>query len=292
MTILNHANEGLYPELIVLARATALAGTVDTDELIAVCSTDNPGRLRGALSRWTALGFFHEEGAKISISAPHARSRGESIDDWTNRIPGICRLLALDKSKCYPLWGAEEGISADLARGLAWLLAQDIFTLPRPWTEIEILARTQVRGVTLFQNDTRWNALRFWARYLGFATGGSNAFFVDPTDAVRAELSSVLQGSASVDADTFVKELARRLPVFDGGIYRMDVEDQLDESVWRRPADGHLSMSLSFALRRLRLDGSLVFEAKSDAAHGYKFTGKDFTSGEAFTHVRGRRNAK
>lgn len=288
MTILNHASEGLYPELIVLARATTLAGSIDADELVAVCATDSPTRLRGALSRWTTLGFFQEEGAKISIAVPHARSRGESIDDWTNRIPGICRLLALDKSKCYPLWGAEEGISADLARGLAWLLSQDIFTLPRAWTEIEILGRMQVRGITLIQNDTRWNGLRFWARYLGFATGGSKAFFVDPTDAVRAEVSSVLKGSDPVDAGTFVKELARRLPVFDGGIYRMDVEGQLDESTWRRPADGHLSMALSFALRRLRLDGSLIFEAKSDAAHGYRFTGRDYVSGEVFTHVRAK----
>lgn len=291
MTILNHASDGLYPELLVLARATALAGSMEVDELIGVCATDSTVRLRGALSRWTALGLFHEDGTKVSVAAPHARSRGESIDDWSNRIPSICRSLALDRSKCYPLWGDEEGISADLARGLAWILSQDIFTLPRAWSDIEVLARMQVRGVTLFQNDTRWNGLRFWARYLGFATGGSRAFFVDPTDAVRTELKSLLPGEEPLDARTFVSELARRLPVFDGGAYRMDVEGQLDESTWRRPADGHLSMSLSFALRRLLLDGSLILEAKSDAVHGYMLTGKDYNSRGVFTHVRGRGTA-
>jgi hypothetical protein len=288
MTILNHASDGLYPEMIVLARAAALAGSMAPEELVGLCATDSPVRLRAALSRWTSLGLFHNDGTKVDVAAAFARKRGESIDDWTSRLPHLCRTLALSPLNCLPLWGTSEGITADLGRGLAWLLCQDIFSLPRTWDAVEVLTSTQVRGATLIQNDTRWNGLRFWARYFGFASGGSRSFFVDPTDAVKAVAATFLPEGDSLDAFTFVDELAQRLPVLDGGAYRGEVERQMDGSNWRKPLEGHLSMALSFAIRRLRLDGSLVLEARSDAQRGFTLTCKDYVSGEVFTHVRAR----
>jgi hypothetical protein len=292
MTVLNQASDGLYPEVIVLARASALAGELTADDLLGACATDNSVRLRGALSRWNALGLFHEANGKISIAAPYIRGRNETIDDWTSRLPHMCRSISLKEPNCLPLWGSEEGLSADLARGLAWLLSQNIFMLPRAWNEIELLASTQVRGAALIQNDTRWNGLRFWARYLGFASGDSRSFFVDPTEAVRHEIGTFLKDGDSLDAFTFMEALAQRIPVTDGGAYRREVESRMDDTNWKKPADGHLSMSLSFAIRRLSLEGALIFESKSDAQRAFTLTGKDHASSMAFTHVRARKAAK
>ena len=89
MTVLNQASDGLYPEMIVLARALALAGELTADDLIGVCATDNAVRLRGALSRWNVLGLFQEANGKVSLAAPHARGRNELIDTWTSTFRNV-----------------------------------------------------------------------------------------------------------------------------------------------------------------------------------------------------------
>src|SRR5262245_38559249 len=105
MTILNSASDGLYPELIVLARAVAQAGPTAQDELISLCSPGTGSRLRGALSRWTALGLFVESDELMCLAKGLVRKRGESLDDWIERLPSHCRSLAFERSKCSPLWG-------------------------------------------------------------------------------------------------------------------------------------------------------------------------------------------
>src|SRR5438477_4022282 len=109
----------------------------------------------------------------IQIAEAYARKRGQTVDAWTEGLPHVCRKLALDSKKCSPLWGGEdkEGVTADFVRGVAWLLAQDIYTFPRTFSEVSAIERIQLKGEKIIQNDTRWPGLRFWARYLGFATG-------------------------------------------------------------------------------------------------------------------------
>ena len=286
MTILNAASDGLHAELIALARAAAHSGSIEKEELINLCMPGTVQRLRGALSRWTDLGLFVETDGSVDLAEQFARKRGETLDDWTDRLPGFCRTLVLGSSKCSPLWGEDEGVSADIVRAMAWLLAQDIFSFPTTWLEVEALERAQFRHGKIIQNDTRWTALRFWTRYLGFATGDSRSFLVDPTAAITAEIQHVSKDGTLVEAETFVHELAKRLPVLDFGAYRKEIEGRLTLASWHRPPVGHLSISFSFGLRRLELDNRIALESKADAPGGLSLTGKDHQNLRSFTHVR------
>lgn len=287
MTILNQASEGLYPEVIVLARLVATCKSITREDLLEQCAWGETTRLSGALSRWSALGLFVEHEGAVQLDEKRGPRRGESIDAWTIRLPSMLREIALKPDNCEPLFGHDVGTSADFVRGVAWLLAQDIFAFPTTWTSgAEEVERAQLRGEKIVQNDTRWNGLRSWARYLGFATGDARNFRIDPTEAIREELITLQGKGRGVPAGAFVAELSSRLPVLDGGTFRFEVEKRLDESAWRKPESLHLSMSLSFALRRLEVDHVLALETRADAADAIVLTSKGFRSGQRFTHVR------
>lgn len=287
MTILNHPSDGLHPELIVVARTVALEGSIDQESLVKVCTVaGETTRVNGALSRWSRLGLFRRDGEKIQLSEPFTRKRGQSIDDWTDGLPSACRRLALASENCLPLWGDNQGVSADFAKGIAWMLAQDIFELSRTWKDIQSLEDAQVKGEKIMQNDTRLMSLRFWARYCGFATGDSRSFFMDPTIAVRSALDELRGEATTFDAKTFIAELANLLPVLDGGEYRKQVEQRLNSAAWRAPAAKHLSMSLSFALRRLDAEKSIALENMADAEEAFSLTGMGYRTVSRFTHVR------
>jgi hypothetical protein len=194
--------------------------------------------------------------------------------------------LALDAKNCLPLWGDDQGVSADFAKGVTWLLAQDIYQLPRNWDSIQRLEAAQIRGEKVIQNDTRLNGLRFWARFCGFATGESRSFFMDPTNAVRSALPELRKQSNYFDARTFLSELAKLIPVLDGGEYRRQVEERLDNAAWRTPPPKHLSMSISFALQRLDTDKTLSLESKADAEDAYWLAAANYRQISRFTHVR------
>lgn len=309
MSILNRENDGLHPILLTLARIVARDKAISRDDLINVCvplsgidkesgkETDNDkrkdlaSRARATLARWTALGLFSEDGDQIRLAIE--LTRGESVDAFTERLPVICRSLALRLEHGMPLWPAngsvseeEVGRTADLCRGLAWCLTQDIYALPSTHGEIESLITTQVQaGRFIFMNDTRWAGFRSWARFLGFATGDDSSFFCDPTIAVRTELKEVIQKGETVPAAEFVSRLAARLPVLDFGAYRLEVEQVLRPERWTAPAAGHLSTALSFALRRLQKQGMISLVTLADAGSRLTLVGQGERTWESFTHV-------
>lgn len=299
MTIINIASDGLHSQLIVLARMAAKYGPIARDELISVCAVPSEdgkqrdtGRLRATLARWLELGLFTEDASGIHLNL--ASKRGTTLDELTDRLSAVCRQLVLQDQHCLPLWGSSEdptesgvGRAADFARGLSWALAQDIYNLPSGAEEIETLDRAQVVAPrVIFLNKTRWPGLRPWARYLGFGRGDDNNFLFDPTEAVSEELPNILGIGETMAAELFLDELSARLPVLDGGAYRREVEVNLSDETWRRPADGHVSMSLSMALRRLDLNGTVVLETKADAGTVLRLTGRNYRTWASFTHVR------
>lgn len=291
MTIINYASDGLYPELIALFRLVAHLGTVDRKSVIDLCTPGPLGdstRLRGALARWTDLGLFLTEAETVRISERFGKQkRGESLDLLTTRLPAVCRTLMLEAPNCLPLWGESSGVAADFVRGAAWLLAQDIYGLPTSWVAVERLQNEQAAAdKKISENDVRWNGLRFWMRYLGFATGDSSAFQVDPTIAVKAVLPKIFGTRGDLPAQEFITALASRLPVLDFGQYRQSVEEMLNRAAWRPPEKGHLSMSLSLAMRRLALDNVIRLEGKADAGASYRLTGRNYRTWLGFESVR------
>ncbi len=294
MTIINYASDGLYPELIALFRVISHLGTVNRKAIVDLCypgTVDDEkklARLSGALAKWTDLGLFLAEAESLRISERFGKQkRGESLTELTARLPSACRTLILEAPNCLPLWGESPGIAADFTRGASWLLAQDIYNLPKSWAEIEPLQNAQsAADKRIIENDVRWNGLRFWMRYLGFATGDSSAFMVDPTIAVKAELPAVFGSRTDLPAADFITALASHLPVLDYGQYRQAVEKVLNPAAWRPPEKGHLSMSLSLALRRLALDNVIRLDGKADAGTSYRLTGRNRRTWLGFESVR------
>jgi hypothetical protein len=295
--MINHANDGLHPELIVLFRAASQMGKISRDELLRICfpgSTNDMEllkRLRGALSVWTRIGLFLENDGTIELDGQFSRGRKESLEHLTDRLASYCRHLVLKENNCLPLWGESAGVSADFVRGIAWLLAQNIYGFPTTWNGgVESVENDQVTaGKTVIQNDTRWNGLRFWSRYLGFASGDSGAFQIDPTAAVRDELPAIFGSNKELPARDFLSALSTRLPVLDFGSYRKEIEGQLNEASWRKPLEGHLSMSLSLALRRLDLDKSISLAGRADTGSSYRLTGRNDKTWMGFETVMWQR---
>ncbi len=300
MTILNLESDGLHSVLLTLASIIVDQRNrpIPRDDLIALCvphadyfDKDPASRVRKTLNRWIDLNLFREKEEGICLAV--VPEKGESADTFCERLPTFCRRLALLKENGLPLWRddgqtSEEGIgrTADLCRGLAWCLAQDIYSLPSSWAEINPITNAQVQaGKFIFLNDTRWNGLKPWARFLGFATG-DNRFFFDPTPSVRSELDEVFGDNPVLRADEFVERLAIRLPVLDEGSYYSAVTEQLRPDKWTLPDAGRLSIALSFAIQRLKVQGVLRLEMRSDAGLQRTLAREGGRIWEHFTHIR------
>lgn len=301
MTILNLPSDGLYPILLTLARTVAKAKSISPSELIDTCVPQAAfvkegggtlsARARATLMRWTALGLFVEDGDEIRLSLDMIR--GESTDQFSDRISCVCRRLALSHDHARPLWSESGGVSeeetgrtADLCRALAWCLAQDIYSLPSGYKDIEALAISQIKpGRFIFLNDTRWSGFRSWARFLGFANGEEGRFFLDPTAAVRAELREIMKVKQSLPAGEFVIKLAERLPVMDSGAYRQEIESEFRTETWKGPGPGEISTALSFALKRLQRQGTVRLDSLADAGSRMTLVGQGGRAWDSFTHV-------
>jgi hypothetical protein len=165
-------------------------------------------------------------------------------------------------------------------------LSQDIYTLPTSWSELEKLITEQMKpGRFVFLNDTRWAGLRDWARFFGFASGDDGSIFFDPTQAIRAELSGLMKPGENLAASDFIDRLVSKLPVLDGGSYRIEMEESLRPEKWVAPPVGYLSTSLSFAMRRLQKLGVLGLATLADAESKYTLMRQGGSSWESFTHV-------
>lgn len=290
MTIVNPPNDGLYPELISLYRAIAYSGKIDMNAIIDLCTPGTQGyknRLRGTLRRWTTLGLFELEEEQVQISKRFIKKQKESIDELTSRLPSVCRALVFEPSNCLPLWGESAGVAADFVRGAAWLLAQNSYNFPTTWENYaEDIHNEQFRkGEKLVENNARWTGLRFWMRYLGFATGDNDSFQIDPTIAIKEELPLIFGNRFDLSANEFIMALAFKLPVLDYGQYRQLVEDELNHTYWRQPEKVHLSISLSLALRRLALDNTIRLEGRADAGTSYRLTDRNYRTWLGFESV-------
>ena len=293
MSINNLESDGMYPLLIVLFRVVAKLGKVDADELIRICypgsvsDTTALNRLRGSLSRWIDIGLFVKTNDHVQLDAQYTKGKKESLEDFTNRLPSFCRRLVLEEKNCIPFWGKSAGVTADFVRGMAWLLAQNIYGFPTSWKggAEDIENKQLVSDEILIQNDTRWIGLRSWARYLGFATGDGFSFQIDPTQVIRDELPFIFGKQKEITAKEFLDALSSQIPILDFGIYRKDVERQLNPSTWHKQTEGHLSMSLSFALRRLDLDKIVKLEHRADAGSSYRLTGQNYRPWLSFESV-------
>lgn len=291
MSILNQASDGLFNVLIVLVRAAVRFGPKEREDLILSCGgaaeAFDTSQLTRTLNRWTELGLFGEENGSIVLTEPYRTTLGKNADDAEIYLPQVARTVALLPKNNARFWESEEAKSADLSRGVAWMLAQDVYTLDVNSDRLAELEGRQLidsNSKRIAQNNTRWNGLKTWMLYLGFARE-SMQWVVDPTEALRDVLPEVFGSGHELSGPAFVERVASILPVLDGGEYRAKVEAALKERTWPRPRGGCLSSSMSRAIQRLERDGTVALANRSDTEGVVTLSGTNMRTWREVSHV-------
>jgi hypothetical protein len=298
MGTLNHTSDGLYNMVAVLYRAVTRLDPMSAEALVALCTagieTGKSGqpRIRDALARWHAFGLFETTPEGLVRLAPGCEPEATADDDQalTQALRrAVLRIAFKPKNVGSDLWSTEG--SADLARGLAWWMAQDTWAVDTSIAALLLLESNQLTRLELriVNNDVRMARLREWALFLGFAWSHARGLELDPTQAIDCVLDDILpEAGDEVAAVDFLLALARALPVLDQGQWRVEVEAQLRTDVWHATPPGWVSSTLARALRRLDYSGKLRLVSRADAGTAVRIPGRGGTSERPwseFTHV-------
>lgn len=111
-----------------------------------------------------------------------------------------------------------------------------------------------------------------YGHFLGFfepAEAGGHV--ADPTEATGRVLKDEFEPGQDVGIRDFLAALAQRLPVLDGGRFRQEVEEKMQERGFRQFSKDRLSRTMSHALYRLRIAGVIRLEELSDDPHQLSF---------------------
>lgn len=272
MSILNSASDGLPNVLIVLCKCLMIHRSLSREDLLGLCAPmslfDEKQKPReyaqNTLNRWTDLGLFKEKNSYISFSDQLVLTTGSTLRSIES-LPQILRSVVFAPHNNERLFESDDSKSADFTRALSWVLLQNVYTLAgdkhEPIAELE--AKT---GLKAFQNPTRWNGFKRWVQYLGFGWKvDDNVITFDPTKAIIESLSAVFGEREEMSQATFFERLASVLPILDGGAYRKAIEERLSPDKWKSLPSNIVSTSVSRALLRLTLDGTLELHDRSDA---------------------------
>ncbi|WP_322034305.1 protein DpdG [Paraburkholderia tropica] len=289
MAILNMESDGMPGQVLIALKALVTFGPMTKDRLIDICAPEpaiEPKRFRAAVTRWTQLGLFTEVDGRIRIASDYNWLSNLEGEEAIRQMPTVVREVALSEINNRKFWDADSNLSADFTRAAAWMLAQDIYTLPSSPKQIQTLESRQIGndGRRVLQNETRWNGFKHWSVFMGFASG-DDPLVIDPTAAVRDSLPNIFKEADTLAAVDFIETLARLLPVLDFGSYRQLVEAEIRNTELELPSGDALSMSLSRALKRLEIGGLINFEARADAKQGYSFRGFAGRPWGRFTHI-------
>jgi len=171
MGILNNTSDGLYSTVAVLYRTLAQRGPMPMESLVDLCSIGaDSSDAHISLNRWRELGLFESpDGERVRIAPAHAPAR--KLDDigLTEHLRRAALRVSMTTINTANPW-SNEG-ATDFARGIAWWLAQDVYTLPRALADLQGLELAQVADPQrqIVQNEVRAGRLREWAVFLACA---------------------------------------------------------------------------------------------------------------------------
>jgi len=279
MSVCNSASDGNASVLVALFRTVTQLGELDRDELLEFCApttlTDRAQSTQGkaaekTLNTWTEVGLFCQEKNKIRIDDDFVlenRALGASLDHIRRSVRKVIMLPENNDN----FWENEKNRAADLTRGLAWAMCQDVFTkFFNPHAPLQEEEMKQMNYATkelcVFRNDTRWSSFKYWAQLLGFAwTDSTGTLQIDPTLAVRDVLEDLLEDGEEISLGDFRSKLAEKLPVLDDGVYWKKVREHIDPSIVPKVGKKRLSPALSRALVRLDSAEEIRLKQISDA---------------------------
>lgn len=302
MGILNSTNEG-HCELIFAVIKLIANKPMDLSKITLLLNPEkahlNPNhKARGTITTWTKLGLFEQNGDKIDLSQ-NAKSFLKKIDnfEFENKVSYLIRrtLFSSKKNETDTIWSNES--ANDFYRALSWMLIQNPFsfcdfsydTCDRLYKEQQSI---KDESKEIIQGQVRLRGFLPYARFSGFfsgtSVGGSKSFdFIDPTNAIQQDLDLIIKPDEEMELEDFLQKLSSELPVFDGGKYRIQVEQILDKKFYIPLESRTISSSLSLALKRLEQLGVIRLISKGDAKSSFNLTmGTKLNKVLQYSHIK------
>ena len=257
-TLSEHDNGLKRDALVAYATPPSLASRGGSEN-----SDASSSLLTNSLQEAKRLGLVEEIDDKLHVGSGVAEYKSQKYAPEET-----LRLYLLDL--LFDEVSAEKAANKGFALALAWFLSRNpLSPLDFGQAPQEIIRNDigEVSNDTELTNLNRYQNFLYWARFFGFAIivgseSGRNVI-PEPSRAIRNRLPTILEKKGTwMDIDDFVEELGRELPVLEDGWARDFIEKARSEP----SNDGdNLSVSTSFALRRLKEDGLIEMESVADA---------------------------
>jgi len=243
---------------------------------------------------WVNLGLFLDENEVLTISEDFR------CED-TEKLPVILRKIIFRKDNVSDqLWDYDRNKnpdvstfgSTDFVAALCFCLTHDIYQLPIRKNAEEFQrfddSTFSDNKYRIMKNDTRFNPLKDWMSYLGFAVNLDGGLVIDPSEVLNQELPNIFNKDNELDHKTFFSRLAELIPVFDNGKYRLQLEEKLDPKIWKKTKKHEISQSLSRALINLEFMRYIELIDNPDYPEGkISLLGRESKHiGKPFTHIK------
>jgi hypothetical protein len=153
------------------------------------------------------------------------------------------------------------------ASALAWFLTRPTGPTLQVGGEFRVELSNDLEGDEIYEltNASRSSMLLYWAQTLGFAEWlgfkGKDYGIPDPTRAMTAALKLILEKKLQTPISTVIEKLGHKVPVFETGYIRSEVESRLKN----QRDSNYISQSSSLALARLELNGAIKIDQLADA---------------------------
>jgi len=166
-----------------------------------------------------------------------------------------------------------------LIRGMCLFLSLDVCTFAGnkffkstdiPQLSSKYIPERAVDDTRLTINNSESLTFSEYGLLLGFMEKVTkDKYVVDPTRIIKIFLADIFTdlNVERVSVQEFIEQLNTYIPIFDGGKYRVEIEDlmQTKKSDWKPSVPHTLSKSLSHALYRLNLEGYIYLDRLSDS---------------------------
>ena len=293
MSILNLTGDGYFTVLTSVITVVKDAGnSIEKSKLFEVLGRNyvkEPKHISDTLRTWKSLGFFLETSDKISIREDYFKRLSASPGPGDRKLQLLLLEVLMIDTNNKNLWTDKNSQNNDFTRCCCYILGKDIFFVSSK-TQSQIIQEVAKDGPNiedpelLIQNTTRITGIKHWMTSLGILTGNINPT-IDPTIMVRSTISDGFSKDEFVTFEKFLKKLNTKFPIMDGGQFRLETETKLQSPTTNLLRNNKISVSLSFALRRLVSEGIIEFEDKND---GKKFAllKSDLQTDKIISHLK------
>ena len=290
MTLLNKSSNGYVSTMVALWRTARVFGEKDGQKLLALCSPrvrPDQSHMGETLSTWRTLGMFSESKGSLELVPPFDTIDPNDIESLRTAVLDL--LLRDENAPAFlteDLSHAGPSHASDFVRVACWTLAQDPYEMSS-MNRAAIEAAATEQGVTLYQGDGRWASFQEWVYFTGLGVPTKFGLVICPARAVRAKVREMtsLTDTVEMPLKDFLVQLAKALPVIDGGRYR----EQIDAVRGANPAATGLGVSpaLSLALLQLGHEGEIeLSDRPGDVGKRIAFLGRGGEHVSAFSHIR------